>query len=76
VFEDAVDASASRAFAEADAKFGEIGWSAGCNDLNVAVFGVADPTGQAEFAGLAVDEPAEAYTLNATLYEKMKHHGL
>jgi len=75
VLNDAVNASAARAAMEAQAQFGEIGGRTGCDDLDVALFSVANPAGKAEFAGLAMDKPAKTNTLNATLNEKMKNHG-
>jgi hypothetical protein len=76
VFEEAVDSGASGALAEAGAEVGEVFGGARGDDFNVAVFGVADPAGESEFAGLAVDKPAEADTLYATLHKKMKDHGV
>jgi len=76
VLGDAVNASAARAAMEAQAQFGEIFGSAGCDDLDVALFSIANPAGKAKFAGLAVDKPAKANTLYATLNEKMKNHGV
>ena len=76
MFEEAVDSGASGALAEAGAEVGEVFGGARGDDFNVAVFGVADPAGESEFAGLAVNEPAEADTLDATLNEKMKNHGV
>jgi len=61
---------------KAQLKVGEIGWSAGCDDFYIAFFGVADPAGEAEFAGLTMNEPAKADTLHATLHEKMKNHSV
>jgi hypothetical protein len=74
VFEEAVDAAAAWAAAEAVAKLVEVFGSAGGDDFNVAIFGVADPAAEIEFAGLPVDKPAEAYTLHATLNEEVENH--
>ena len=76
MFDDVVNAASAGALAEAGAEFGEVVGCPGCDDFNVAIFSVADPAGEAEFAGLAVDEPAEADTLYATLNKKMKNHGV
>ena len=73
---DAVNACPAWALTQAGAKLGKILESAGCDDLDVAFFGVADPAGEAQFTRLAVNEPAEADTLDATLNEKMKNHGV
>jgi len=75
MFEQAVDAAAAGASPEALAKFVEIISGAGSNDFHVAVFRVAHPAAQVEFAGFPVNKPAEAYTLHATLNEEMKNHG-
>jgi hypothetical protein len=74
VFEEAVDAAAAGAAAEALAQFVQVFCGAGGHDFDVAVFGVADPAAEVEFAGFAVNEPAEAYALYATLNEKMENH--
>jgi hypothetical protein len=47
------------------AQFGEVFRFTGCDYFHVAVFGVADPAAQGQLAGLAMDEPAEAYALDA-----------
>ena len=73
---DAVNACPAWALTQAGAKLGKIFESAGCDDLDVAFFGVADPAREAEIAGLPMNEPAEADTLDATLNEKMKNHGV
>ncbi len=74
VFDDAVNAAAARAAAKAGAKLVEVVGVAGGDNFDVAIFGIADPTAQFEFAGFAVNEPAEAYSLNAALNEKVKDH--
>ncbi len=76
VFEDEVNAAAARTAMEAQAQFGEIFGSARGDDLDIPFFSVANPAGEAQFTRLAVNEPAEADTLNATLNEKMKNHGV
>lgn len=76
VLEDAVNTAAARAATETGAQVGNVFRSAGSDDFNVAVFSVADPSGEAEFAGLAVYKPAKADTLHATLHEKMENHGV
>ena len=75
VFDEAIDAAAAGSAAEAAAQFVEVFGGAGGYDLDVAIFGVADPAAQGEFAGFAVYEPAEADTLYATLNEKVEDHG-
>jgi hypothetical protein len=74
MFEEAVDAAASGAAAEALTQFVQVFGGAGGYDLDVTVFGVANPAAEVEFAGFAVNEPAEADTLYATLNEEMKDH--
>jgi hypothetical protein len=76
VFDDVVDACAAGASAEAGTEVVQIFGSAGCDDLDVAFFSVADPAAETEFARLAVDEPAEADTLYPTLHVKMENHGV
>jgi hypothetical protein len=65
VLEDFVDAAAAWAAVEGVAQIGERFEIAGCYDFDIAVFSVSDPAFELELAGLAMDEPAEAYTLNA-----------
>ena len=74
VFDEAVNAAAARAAAEAVAEVGEVFDGAGGDDFDIAVFGVADPAAQVEFAGFAVYEPAKAYALYAALNEEVKNH--
>jgi hypothetical protein len=74
VFDEAVDAAATGAAAQAGAQFGQVGFFAVGDHFHFAVFGVAHPAAQVEFAGFAVNEPAEAYSLHATLNEKVKNH--
>ncbi len=76
VFDDVIDAAAAGAASQAGAEFGEVAVVAGGNYFDVAVFGVADPAAQVEFAGLAVHEPAEADALNSALNEEMKNHAI
>lgn len=75
VLDDAVDAAAAGAAAEAGAEFGEVFYVSRGDHFHVAVFGVADPASEVELAGLAVNEPAEAYPLHASLDEEVKDHG-
>lgn len=74
MFDDAVDTAAAWAFLERSAELVEIIGFAGGYDFDFAVFGVAYPASECEFAGLAVNEPAEAYALNASTDEEMKNH--
>ena len=72
VLNDAIDAAAARAAFEAGAQIFEIGGLAGSDNFNGAIFGVAHPAAQFEFAGLALHEPAETYALYAALNEEVK----
>jgi hypothetical protein len=74
VFDYAVDTAATRAAAEAGAELVEVGLFAVDEDFHIAVFGVADPAAEVEFAGLAVNIPAEAYALYPALNEEVKNH--
>ena len=71
MLEDAVDAASARALVEGGAEFVELFGVAGGDHFDVSVVGVADASAQAEFGGLAVHEPAEAYALNAALHEEV-----
>jgi len=75
MFDEAVDAATARAAAQAGAEFGKVGGFAVCDDFNIAFFRVAHPAAKVEFAGFAVNEPAEADTLHPALNEKVKNHG-
>jgi hypothetical protein len=66
VLDELVDTAAARASAEASAEFGEIFDGAGGEHFNLAVFGVAHPAAEIEFAGFAMNEPAEADALDPT----------
>ena len=74
VLDESINATATWASAEALAKFVQIFGRAGGDYFHVAIFGVADPSPQEEFAGFAVNEPAEANTLYAALNEEVKNH--
>src|SRR3569833_549125 len=74
MFDDAIDAAPARSSTEAVAQVCEIFCTAGSDNFDVAVFGVADPTAKIEFAGFAVNEPTEAYALHATLNEEVENH--
>ncbi len=66
----------TRAALERGAELGEAFGIARDDYFDIAIFGVADPAFELEFAGLAVDEPAEAYALNAASNEEVKDHDL
>jgi hypothetical protein len=68
VFDDFVDAAATGAALERGAQFSEGFGVSGGDDFDFAVFGVADPAFELEFAGFAMDEPAEAYALDSSAY--------
>ena len=74
MFDDAIYTAAARAAAEALAQVGEIFGGAGGDYFNIAIFCISDPAAQVEFAGFAVDEPAEADSLYAALNEKVENH--
>ena len=74
MLEEVIDAAAAGAPAKAGAQFGQILGGTGGHDFHFAFFGVAHPSAQVEFAGLALYKPAEAYPLHATLNQKMKNH--
>jgi hypothetical protein len=75
MFDQAVDAAAARAAAQAGAQLGKVGLVAMRNYLNVALFGVAHPAAQIEFAGLTVHVPPEPNPLHAASNQEMKDHG-
>ena len=64
---EAVYAASARTSAKAGSQFGQVGLLAMRHYLHLAIFGVAHPAAQVEFAGLAVYEPAKANSLHATL---------
>lgn len=68
VFDHFVDPAATWAALEGGAEFSEVFFGAGYDDFDVTVFSVADPAFEVEFAGLAMDEPAEAYALYSAFY--------
>ena len=65
MLDEAVDTASARTAAKAGAKFGEVGGLSVGDDFDIAIFSVADPAAQVEFAGFAVDEPAKAHSLYA-----------
>jgi len=74
VLDEVIDAASARAATQAGAQLGQVGFVAVRHHFHVAVFGVAHPAAQVEFAGLAVYIPAEAHALHATLNQEMKDH--
>jgi hypothetical protein len=75
MLDEVIDAAAAGTSAKAGAQFGYILGGTGGYHFHFAFFGVSHPPAQVEFAGLALDKPAEAYPLHATLNQKMKNHG-
>jgi hypothetical protein len=74
MFDEAIDAAAAWTLPQALSQFGKVFDRTGDDDFDIAVFGIADPAAQFEFAGFAMDEPPESDTLHATLNEEMKDH--
>ncbi len=67
VLDKAIDATAPRTSAETGSQLCEIGFTSGGHNLDLAIFSVAHPTAEIEFAGFPLNEPAKAYSLYATL---------
>jgi hypothetical protein len=76
VLDDVVDAGAARATAEVGAQFVQVLRVTGGDYFDIAVFSVADPAAQFQLTSLALDEPAEAYALNAATDKEVKDHTL
>jgi hypothetical protein len=74
MLDDVIDTASAGAAAQAGAEFGEVAVIAGGDNFHVAIFGIADPAAQVEFAGFAMHEPAEADALNSALNEEVKNH--
>ncbi len=51
---------------QARPQLGQILWHTGGDDFDITGFGVSNPATQGEFPRLAVNEPAEPYTLYTT----------
>src|SRR5271166_777822 len=75
MFDDVIDAAAARAALEAGAQVVDVGGLAGGDNFHIALLGVAHPSAQVEFAGLALHKPAEADALYAALNQKVNDHG-
>jgi hypothetical protein len=71
VFDDGIDATAPRTFAEGEGEIGEGVRIARGEDFDMAVFGVADPALERKSGGFAMDEPAKSDPLNAPFDEEM-----
>lgn len=69
-----VDPAASRTSSQGRSQLFNALFAAGGDDFNGALFGIAHPASQVEFAGFTMDEPPEPYPLHAPLYQEMKHH--
>lgn len=74
VFDKPVHTASARTGAQTCAKVVEVVRLARCDDFHVPVFGISNPAAQLQFAGLAMDKPAEANPLHAALNEEMKDH--
>ena len=74
MFDQVIHAAAAGSAAQAGTQLGQVFSATRCDDFHVAVLGVAYPAAQVEFAGLAVHEPAKAYTLHTSSNQKMKNH--
>jgi hypothetical protein len=74
VLDHMIHTRAARAAAEAAAQFVQVLGVTGRNHLQIAIFSVADPALQFQFARFALDEPAEADPLNAATDKKVKNH--
>jgi hypothetical protein len=74
MLQDVIDAGATGAAAEAGPKFVEVVGRAGSEDFHVAIFGIADPAAEVEFAGFAVNKPPEADALHAAANEEVENH--
>ena len=69
-----IDAGAPRAAPQARAQVSQIVDRTRGHNFHVTVFGVAHPATEIEFAGLAVNKPAESHTLNTPANQEVKHH--
>ena len=74
VLEDGVYAAAAGAFVQFGAQLGKGLGGAGGDHFDLTRVIVADPAVKAEFSGLAMDEPAEAYALYTAANQEMDHH--
>ncbi len=74
VLDKAVDSAAAGAAAQARPQFCKIFGSAGSDDFHIAILSIAHPSAQIEFAGFAMNEPAESHALHAPLNQKMENH--
>ena len=69
-----VDTAAARAALEGLAKLCEVVFVARDDYLNIAVFGIANPAFESQFARLPMDEPTEAHPLHPAPNLEVKHH--
>jgi anthranilate synthase/aminodeoxychorismate synthase-like glutamine amidotransferase len=74
VLDEVINTASARALSQAGAQFCEIGHIARGYDFYIAVFSVADPAAQLQFAGFTVNKPPKAHALHASLYKKMQNH--
>jgi hypothetical protein len=65
LLDDGIDAASAGAFAQGLMQFGKVVRLSGGEDLDMAVFSVADPAAQANFGSFAMDEPAKSDALDA-----------
>jgi hypothetical protein len=72
--ENGVNAASARAFVQSFVELGQVRFIAGGNDLNVTVFGIADPAAKVEGSGFAMNEPAKSYALDAAFDELVVDH--
>ena len=71
VLNHAIHAAAARSAAQAGPQLGQVGHGALGHHLHLALFGVAHPAAQVQFAGLPLYVPPEANPLHSPLNQKM-----
>jgi hypothetical protein len=74
MLDNVVNASAARPAVKAGAKLVEVDGLSCRNHFHFAILGVAYPAAQLKLTGLALHEPAEAYTLHTALDKEMNNH--
>ena len=74
VLQNAIHPAATGTATETAAEVIKVFCRAGSDDLDIAVFCVANPAAQLQLAGLTVNKPAETDTLYTAANEKVKHH--
>jgi hypothetical protein len=71
MFHHSINTASARPALHTGSQIGQILWRAGCHNLHVAVFSVANPAAKLQLAGFPMHKPAKPNSLHPSLNQKM-----